>query len=123
MDGTGKDASQHNPKEGGRAKLRSHDGADDGPNTRNVEELNEIDAPRLHRHVIHAVGHGGGGGGTLWVDAEDLLNELSVNEIAEQQHGKGNEKGCHVDSSFVAAKIEFFVFVFLKMRIFVANTM
>ena len=92
---TSEDAAQHNPKERSRAELCTHDGTDDGSDACNVKELDEIDAPRLHRNVVNAVGHGRGGCGTLRVDTEELLNELSVNEVSEDENGQSNKKCNH----------------------------
>ena len=95
VDGTGKDAAQHNPKERSRAELCSHNGPNDRANTRNIKELDEENAPGFHRHIVHAVGHGGGWGGALWVGTKRFFNKLSVNEIAYNQDGQCDKESNH----------------------------
>jgi hypothetical protein len=107
VDSTGEDAAQHNPQKRSRAELRSHDGPDDGTYTRDIKELDEENAPGLHRHIVDAIGHGGGRCSPLWVGTKQLFNKFSINEIAENEYGQSDEKGSHRFACLIAAKLQF----------------
>ena len=111
VDGTSEDATQHDPKEGSCAELSAHDGTDDGTYTSNVQELNQEDTPRLHRHVVDTIGHSDGRGGALRVDAEDLLDKLSVYKIAENEDGQSDKESNHNTRFYMAAKIRFLKYI------------
>jgi hypothetical protein len=61
--------------------LGSHDSTTDGTYTGNVKELDEIDAPGFHGHIIDTVGMGHGGSGTLGVDLDNALYHLGIKQI------------------------------------------
>ena len=107
MDGTSKDATQYNPKEGCCAELRAHDSTDDGSDACDVQELNQEDAPRFHRHIVDTVGHSDGRSGALRVDAEDLLDKLSVYKIAENEDGQSDKESNHRWISLMAQNYSF----------------
>ena len=95
MHGTRENAAQYNPKEGRRAELRAHDGAEDGPRSRDVEELDHIDLPGRHWDEVHAVSLGDGGSGPCGVGPEDFLDELTVDEIAQYQGEEADQERNH----------------------------
>ena len=82
---TGEDAAENYPQERRRAELRTHDGSHYWAHAGDVEELDKENAPGFHRHIVHAVGHGGGGSGFGWVRAQNLFYYLGINEISQQK--------------------------------------
>ena len=81
MDGTGKDAAEDYPEEGGGAELGTHDGTADGTDACDVEKLDEVDAPGFHGYVVHAVGVGDSRSGTVGVDFDNAFDYLGIYQI------------------------------------------
>ncbi|MNF89775.1 hypothetical protein D3C84_723130 [compost metagenome] len=82
MDRAGEDAAKYYPEHGDRAVQGAQDGAEDGADPGDVEQLNQVDLLVRHGHIVHAVGHGDGGGGELGLRAKYPLDELAIEEIA-----------------------------------------
>ena len=82
---TRKDGAQHNPKVGSRAKLRTHDGAVDGTQTCDVQELNHKYLPGRHGNVIHTILTGKTGSLAIRVRLHNGGNKLAVKQIAQNQ--------------------------------------
>ena len=85
MDCAHENAAEHNPQIGGRAEEDAHDGTEDGARAGNVEELDEIDAPRRHRDVIDTVLQTVGRRLAFGFSTEHTLYESSIKEIAENE--------------------------------------
>ena len=83
--GTGENAAQHNPQIAGRAEFSSHDGAEDGPRARNVEELHHEHPPGRHTDKVYAVRLGKGRGGPTRIRAEHPVHEGTVNDVAQDK--------------------------------------
>jgi hypothetical protein len=107
VNGTCKDAAQYNPKEGSRAELCSHNGSDDRTNARNIKELDEENAPRLHWNIVNAIGHSRGWRGALRVGTKEFFDECSVNEIAEDEDGQSDKESDHGRVFLIGAKLRF----------------
>ena len=82
---TGKDTTEDNPKERCSAELRAHNGTTDRTNTCNVEELDEENAPRLHRDIVNAILHSHCWGKPAWIDCNAVAQPLGINEISKQK--------------------------------------
>ena len=95
VDGTGEDAAEDDPEKRGGAELGSHNGATDGTNACNVQELDEEDAPRLHGNVVHAVSHRYGRGDAVGVDFHKSFGDLGIDEVSQEQQYDGNDEGYH----------------------------
>ena len=85
MDCTHENAAEHNPKVGGRAEENAHDGTEDGTRACDVEELNEINAPRGHWNVINTVLQTVGRSLAFGFNTEHALYESSINQVAENE--------------------------------------
>ena len=84
MHGTHEDAAEDYPQVGGRAEENAHDGTEDGTRTRDVQELNEVNAPGGHGDVIDSVLEAVRWGLAFWLSPEDTFDECSVEEIAQK---------------------------------------
>ena len=78
---TGKNAAEHDPQEGCGAELGTHDGTADGSHARDVQELDKENAPRLHRDIVHAIGHILRRGLAFRVRTENSLGKLAVYQV------------------------------------------
>ena len=94
MHGSRKDASQHNPQIRSRAELGTHDGTEDGTQSRNVEELNHEYLPSGHRDIVHSVGLGQGGRLAV-IRTEDPLHDTTVEKITGNQRQQTKGKCYH----------------------------
>ena len=83
MDSTRKDAAEDNPQKRRRAELRTHNGSADGTDTGNVQKLDKVDAPRLHRHIIHPVGVRHSRSGPLRIHHQNSLDNLGIHQITK----------------------------------------
>ena len=90
MNRTHKDAAEDDPQVGGGTEENTHYGAEDGTRACNIQELNEIDAPRRHRDVVHAVLQAVGGRLAVGLHAKNFFHKNSVEEIAQQEGYEGN---------------------------------
>ena len=88
----GEDGAEDDPEQGRGAVLGAQDGAEDRAKSGDVEELDEIDLPHGHGHVVHAVGHGLGGRGTAAVDPEDFLRQHAVDGVACDEQDEAEEE-------------------------------
>ena len=79
--GTHKDTSQNNPQICYRSVSRTHNGAENWPQPRNVEELYDENLPRLQYLVIHTVRHLYGRNAPLWICPKKLVYKLAVCKI------------------------------------------
>ena len=84
MDGTGKNAAQHNPQVGGRTELCAHDGSENGTRAGDVKKLNHKYLPIGKNDEVNTVGFGHGGGNTV-VGTENPLYETTVKQIAQHK--------------------------------------
>ena len=100
VDGSGEDGAENYPQERRRSVHDAHDGAEDGPQTGNVEKLYEENLPGGELDVVYAVGHGLDGRIAGGVYADHLGGKLAVNEIAADQQCQANEKANHLELSF-----------------------
>ena len=85
MYGAAENGAEHNPKIGGRAELRAHDGTEDWTETRNVEKLNHEDFPGGHGNEIDAVGPCHGWRGILRVDVDDAGDVSPVDKVTHYE--------------------------------------
>ena len=83
MDSTHEDATKDNPQVGGRTKENTHDGTEDRTRSGDVQELNQIDAPRGHRDIIGTVLQAVRGSLTLRLRTKRALYKTAVKEVAE----------------------------------------
>ena len=67
-------------KIGRRTELRAHDGTEDGPCARDVEELDHEDLPSGHYNVVQPIGLADGGRHAV-VRAEYALNKAAVEDV------------------------------------------
>ena len=95
VDSTRKDTAQHYPQVARRAELGAHNGSEDRPGARNVQELDHIHLPRGHGHIIHTVAHRHGRRNPSRISPENLLDHLAVNEVADNQGGDTDKKREH----------------------------
>ena len=98
VDGSGEDGAENYPQERRRSVHDAHDGAEDGPQTGNVEKLYEENLPGGELDVVYAVGHGLDGRIAGGVYADHLGGKLAVNEIACYEQCQGYEKSYHFRS-------------------------
>ena len=80
VDGSSEDAAEDNPQIGRRTELRAHDGTEDGPRARDVEELDHEDLPSGHHDVVQPIGLADGGRHAV-VGAEYALNKAAVEDV------------------------------------------
>ncbi len=79
---TGEDAAEDDPEHGDRAIEGTQNGAEDGADAGDVEQLNQIDFLVRHGDIVHPVSHGDGGGFQLGFRAEYPFDEFAVYEVA-----------------------------------------
>ena len=84
MHGTAKDASKDYPQIAGRAEHCAKDGSKDRACAGNVQELNHEHFPVGHGDEVNTIGLGHGWGRTV-VGAKHLFDELSIDEIAQDE--------------------------------------
>ena len=93
--GAAEDAAQHDPQVGRRAELGAHDGAEDGPRSRDVQELDHEHLPGGKGNVVDAVGLGDGRRLPGGVRPENALHELAVEQVSEDERDDADEEGNH----------------------------
>ena len=96
MCGTSKYAAEHYPKISSRTKEDAHDGTEDGACARDVEKLYEKHTPGGHGNIVHPIGLGKAGSGTLLIDPKDLLHHCPIYQIAQYQGKQRNTKCNHI---------------------------
>ncbi len=79
---TGEDAAKHDPQHGDRTIQGTQDGAEDGADAGDVEQLDQIDFLVRHGDIVNPVRHGDGGGFQLGFRAKYPFDEFAVYEIA-----------------------------------------
>ena len=84
VDSTCKDASEDNPQIGHRTKLGSKNGSKDRACAGNVQELNHEHFPVGHGDEVNTIGLGHGWGRAV-VRTKHLFDELSIDEIAQDE--------------------------------------
>lgn len=78
-------AAENDPQKRGRPVQHAHDGAENGPQPCNVQQLDEKNAPARHDHIIHAVRTGHGGSLPGGVRTENPFQHPPVSEITGRQ--------------------------------------
>ena len=94
VDRTAEDGTEDYPQEHDRSETGTHQGSEDRARTCDVQKLDQICFPGLHRDIVHSVLQAIGRSLSL-IRGEDLLHKSSVDEIACNQYGKGSQKRYH----------------------------
>ena len=98
QDGTKDDPQVHTGTPAGTGQ-----GAEDGTQTGDVQQLNEEQPPGLHGGVVHAVGVGHSRGLAI-IHTEDLLDELAVQgKTHDQDNQRDQERNHNVFPPTIAA--------------------
>lgn len=86
------DAAEHDPDQCGRAVEGAENGAEDGSESRDVQELHHVDGFRIHFDIVDSVRETAGRGGLAGVDTKTGFDDLAVNEIAGDECRDGEKK-------------------------------
>ena len=81
VDGPGENAAEYDPQIGGGTEFGSHDGSEDGPRSRDIEELDHKDPPAWHLDIVDAVRLFDGGRRLGGIRPENLFCKFSVKQI------------------------------------------
>ena len=95
VDRTGEDAAKDDPEHGDRTIEGTQDGAEDGADAGDVEQLNQVDLLVRHGDIVHPVRHGDGGGLQLGFGPEYPFDEFAVYEVAGYQQADTEEEPDH----------------------------
>jgi hypothetical protein len=95
VDRTGEDADKDDPEHGDRTIEGTQDGAEDGADAGDVEQLNQVDLLVRHGDIVHPVRHGDGGGLQLGFGPEYPFDEFAVYEVAGYQQADTEEEPDH----------------------------
>ena len=90
MHSPAENAAQNHPQKRGRPVERAEDGADDGPEPGDVQQLDKKNLVARQFDVVHAVLFAFDGRGARRVDAEDFLHKGPVDIIAAEQQGEAH---------------------------------
>ena len=82
---TGKDTAEYYPDVCRRTEKDTHYRTEDRSGAGNVQELDEINLPRIHRHEVNAVTLGVTRHRIARIDANRFLYESSVENRADNQ--------------------------------------
>ncbi len=82
MDCTGENTAENNPQKRRRAELRAHNRPENRPQTRDVQKLDQENAPRFHRNIIHTVLLRICRSGALLIYSKYPFGEPPINKIA-----------------------------------------
>ena len=92
--GSGEDGAEDDPQVGHGTELGTHDGTEDGACAGNIEELDHVNLPVGKHHEVNVVALGNGWRHAV-VGAKYPLHETPVEQVAQNQDGKANDKGNH----------------------------
>ena len=99
MDSAAQNGPEHNPKVDHRSPARARQRAVNGTQTRDVQQLDQINSPCLHGNKVHPVRMGHCGGLPV-VHAEYFFHQLAVGEKAHDQQDQASKKCDHRVPSF-----------------------
>ena len=88
MNSAGENGAEYYPEESGRPEHNAHDGAEYGPQTRDIQELDQKYFPGGELYIVHAVGHGMDRCVTCRVLTEHLAYEHAVSEVSGNEDQK-----------------------------------
>ncbi len=97
--------AEHDPDERDRAIQRPQDGAEDGADTRNVQELDQEGFEGADRNVVDAVAQAFLRGYGRGIYARLFFNEGAVELVAEKKYRKADEEKQHGASSSLFFKV------------------
>ncbi len=97
--------AEHDPDERDRAIERTQDGAEDGADTRNVQELDQESPRGADWHIVHAIAQTLLRGDGSRVYARLFFNEGAVELVAEKKYRKADEEKQHGASSSLFFKV------------------
>ena len=85
------DGAEYDPQVDRGPPAGAGQGAVDGPQTGDVQQLDQKDAPGLHGDVVHTIRVGNGGRRAV-IHPKDLLDDLAVCEETHQQKDQTRKK-------------------------------
>ena len=77
--------AHHDPDQSHRAVQRTKDRPEDRSDPGDVQKLDEKDLPGGHGGEVYPVGHGGAGGRTAGIRAENTFHHLAIGEVAQDE--------------------------------------
>ena len=89
------DAAQRDPHESHRTVGGTEHGAEDRPQARDVEQLDEEGFPQRQRHVVHAVERLGRGHAAPRIDTAEAAEIASVHEVGRHEQREADQKSNH----------------------------